>query len=394
MQITVCGGGNAAHTSAGILAARKEHRVNVYASFGDEALRWQKGIASGGLTVTSPEGSIVGHTHKISSDPSEVIPNSQMVLIALPAFAHESVLRDITPYLEDEVLVGALAARGCFDLCAREVLKEKADQMTIFGLQTLPWACRIKQYGSEVIILGSKASVDLATRPKEQAKNTADLLADLLGVPMESIGNFLSLTLAGTGQIIHPGVMYGQFHDWDGHTFKEAPLFYQGIDKTTAGVLSELSDEIQTLRFELEARFHGLDLSAVRPLNEWLYRSYADDITDPSSLQTSFVTNQSYSGLTVPMRMENGGLVPDFQARYLSEDVPNALLATRGIAELADVPTPKMDDVITWAQERLGKQYLLDGKLLGQDLKDTRSPQRYGFHSLESMLSAMNLSVA
>jgi hypothetical protein len=394
MQITVCGGGNAAHTSAGILAARKEHQVNVYASFGDESQRWQKGIASGGLTVTSPDGYIEGNPFKISSDPSEVIPGSQMVLLALPAFAHESVLREIAPHLEGGALVGALAARGCFDLCARDVLKAKADQVIIFGLQTLPWACRIKHYGSEVIILGSKASVDLATRPRKQAKRTADLLADLLGVSMEPIGNFLSLTLAGTGQIIHPGVMYGQFHDWDGHTFEEAPLFYQGIDETTAGVLGELSDEIQTLRFDLKARYPGIDLSAVRPLDEWLYRSYADDIRDHSSLQSSFVTNQSYAGLIVPMRVKNGGLVPDFQARYLSEDVPNALLATRGIAGLAGVPTPKMDEVITWAQERLEMEYLVDGELRGRDVKDTRAPQRYGFHNLESMLSTMNLSVA
>jgi hypothetical protein len=317
-----------------------------------------------------------------------------MVILAMPAFAHESTLREIAPYLEEGSLVGALAARGCFDLCAWEVLKDKVDKVAIFGLQTLPWACRIKHYGREVTILGSKASVDLATRPYDQAEKTASLLSVLLGVPMEPISNFLSLTLAGTGQIIHPGVMYGQFHDWDGHTFEEPPLFYQGIDENTAEVLGTLSDEIQALRSNLETRFPGIDLSAVRPLDEWLYRSYAADITDPSTLQTTFVTNRSYAGLTVPMRRQNGGLVPDFQARYLSEDVPNALLATRGIAELAGVPTPLTDEVITWSQERLGKEYLVDGNLCGQDVKDSRAPQRYGFYNLDSMLSAMDLSVA
>jgi len=110
MQITVCGGGNAAHTSAGILAARKEHRLNVYASFGDEAQRWQGAVDGGGITVIRPNGSIVGHPRKISSDPSEVIPGSQMVLLTMPAFAHESTLREIGPYLESGALVGALAA--------------------------------------------------------------------------------------------------------------------------------------------------------------------------------------------------------------------------------------------------------------------------------------------
>jgi hypothetical protein len=85
----------------------------------------------------------------------------------------------------------------------------------------------------------------------------------------------------------------------------------------------------------------------------------------------------------------NGGLVPDFQARYLSEDVPFALLATRGIAELAGVATPTMDEVITWAQELLSKEYLVDGKLTGRDVIHSRAPQRYGFNELDGMINAM-----
>ena len=113
MQITICGGGNAPHTAAGLLAAREEHRVNVYLSRADEAKLWQAGITSlGGMTVLRQEGTIKSLPQKISSDPAQVIPGSQMVLLALPAFAHESVLGEIAPYLEPGTLVGALAAKG------------------------------------------------------------------------------------------------------------------------------------------------------------------------------------------------------------------------------------------------------------------------------------------
>jgi hypothetical protein len=89
------------------------------------------------------------------------------------------------------------------------------------------------------------------------------------------------------------------------------------------------------------------------------------------------------------MRSAAGGLVPDFQARYLSEDVPYALLATRGIAELAEVPTPTMDRVITWAQGKLGKRYLVGGKLCAEDIRMSRAPQRFGYQDLETMINAM-----
>lgn len=390
MQITICGGGNAAHTSTGLLAAREEHQVNVYLSMADEAQLWQAGIDSqGGMTVIRQEGTIKSLPQMISSDPAQVIPGSQLVLLALPAFAHESVLGEIAPYLEPGTLVGALAARGSYDLCTRDVLKSKADSVTVFGLQTLPWACRIKHYGREVEILGTKATVDFATCPPEQADDLASFLSQQLGVPLSPMGSFLSLTLAGTGQLIHPGVMFGLFNSWDGHPFDEAPLFYQGIDAHTADVLQNLSDEIQVLRAAFESRYPHVDLSSVRSLADWLCHSYANDIEDTSSLQTYFVTNRSYAGLKVPTRSKDDGLVPDFQARYLSEDVPFALLATRGIAELAGVATPTMDEVITWAQARLGKEYLVDGKLTGRDVKYSRAPQRYGFQDLDNMINAM-----
>jgi hypothetical protein len=64
------------------------------------------------------------------------------------------------------------------------------------------------------------------------------------------------------------------------------------------------------------------------------------------------------------------------------------LLVTRGIAELAGVPTPNMDDVINWCQERMGKEFLVDGKFVGKDIPSTRSPQTYGFHDLDHFLKA------
>jgi hypothetical protein len=80
------------------------------------------------------------------------------------------------------------------------------------------------------------------------------------------------------------------------------------------------------------------------------------------------------------------GLVPDFKSRYLIEDVPYGLVVTRGIAELADLPTPMTDRVITWAQGVLEKEYLIDGKLRGAGVAGSRAPQRYGFSSLDEVV--------
>ena len=389
-QITICGGGNAAHALAGLLGSREDFSVHVYAPFGDEAERWQAGVErNGGITVHTPQGIIVGRPSAICRDPSAAVAGSQVVLLALPAFAHEAILRQVAAHLSPGAWVGALPARGGFDLCARDILIERASDVAILGFQTLPWACRIQQYGQQVAILGAKEHVDLAAWPPELAPVISSRLQEPLGVKLHPIASFLSLTLADTGQLIHPGIMYGLFHNWNCQPYETPRLFYQGVDSVIAEILLHLSNEVQAVRIALERHHPGLDLSAVRPLGDWLQRSYSADIADNSTLQSSFASNRSYAGLLAPMRERDDGFVPDFHARYLSEDVPFGLVVTRGIAELAGIATPWVDKVLAWAQSRLEREYLVDGKLQGADLLNTRSPQRYGFASLEQFMLEM-----
>jgi len=387
LQITICGGGNAAHTLAGLLGSQEEVSVRVFVPFGDEARRWQAGVRENqGLTVETPEGLLNGTPQLISRDPAEAIPGAEIVFLALPAFAHEAIFQQIAPHLAPGTWVGALPARGGFDLAARNAFKTLLPQIVLFGFQTLPWACRIAEFGKRAAILGTKENVDLAALPHHQAVTVSRRLAKLLRIAISPVSSFLSLTLADTGQIIHPGIMYGLFQRWAGEVLPQPRLFYQSVDARIATLLQGMSDEVQDVRAALEIRFPQLDLSPVRPLGGWLQRAYRHSIQDASTLHSSFATNRSYAGLLAPMKAVDGGYLPDFQARYLSEDVPYNLAVTRGIAEIAGVETPTIDRVMTWAQERLGKEYLVDGKLRGADLHETRSPQRYGIARLEEIV--------
>ena len=64
------------------------------------------------------------------------------------------------------------------------------------------------------------------------------------------------------------------------------------------------------------------------------------------------------------------------------------MLVIRGIAELAGVATPMLDEVVTWCQTVMGKEFLVDGKLCGKDLSLARCPQVYGFTDLDTFLKA------
>ena len=212
----------------------------------------------------------------------------------------------------------------------------------IFGLQTLPWACRIQRWGRLVEVLGVKNAVDLAASqgPADASSEAARQVSQWLAIAVQPVSSFLALTLANTGQIIHPGIMAGLFRTWDGQPFGEdqVPLFYGGVDDPTARLLQGLSDDVQAVRAELQSRAPHLDLSPVLSLHDWLRRAYAGQIADDSTLRAAFNSNRAYAGLAAPMELiEENAYVPWFGSRYLAEDVPFGLLVTRGIAELVDV---------------------------------------------------------
>ena len=387
MKITICGAGNAAQTLIALLAESQENQVVVYAPLNDEAQRLAVASSEGGVTATFANGrKRSGTPQLVTADAAAAARDTELVLLALPSFAHGDVLTALAPHLPPGASIGALPARGGFDWLVRDLLPDHNGPL--FGVQTLPWACRIQEWGRHVHVLGVKAQVDLAAAPAAAAVAEARRLSALIDLPLRCVDGFLGLTLANPGQIIHPGIMYGQLHDWDGAPLplEAVPLFYGEVSLRTADIVQAMSDEVQTLCRVLEARLPGLDLRSVASIFAWLLAAYPDQIEDAHSLQSAFNTNRAYAGIRFPVTpAEQGRVTPAFAVRYLTEDVPFGLLVTRGIAELASVGTPMISRVIEWAQARIGREYLVEGRVAGRDVCQSRAPQRFGIDSLEQL---------
>ena len=165
----------------------------------------------------------------------------------------------------------------------------------------------------------------------------------------------------------------------------EIPLFYQGVTKEIATTLKAISDEILVLTEKIKVRNKNINLDYVLGLKDWLIYSYESSIADQSTLQNCFTTNQAYQGLRAPVKKENDYFVPDFQARYLTEDVPFGLVVIKSIAQLAEVQTPVIDEIILTISQWMQKEYIKGGFLKGKDIKDARIPQNYGIKNLEEI---------
>jgi hypothetical protein len=399
MKVLLCGGGNAIHVLSSYIGAQPDCDVYILTLFQGEAERLRQAVPNEGIKCDNDLGDdVYGKPVTISEDPSEVAIGSDIVIFAIPSFGHELYLKALKPYLNKGVILGAMPGEGGFDLCARHVLGDDyVSACNLFALETLPWACRIVEYGKSVEVLGTKKEIDVGITSQEggSIEPVLQILQKLVGrLPvMKPACNFLAVTLMNINSVWHPTISYGFYRNKDTtQPFDEPPLFYQGADEYTGEKLAKVSDEVLEVKRVLLEKYPGLDLSSLHHVREWMLRSYGDDIGDTSSIYKMLLTNKGYRGLTHPMvetvTPEGKKYYPNFNYRYFLEDIPCGLIVTRGIAELAGVPCPNMDDVILWCQEMMGKEFLVNGKVAGKDLALTRAPQHYGFTDLDTFMKA------
>jgi len=398
MKITICGCGNGAHACAALLS-RKGHTVNIYSPLSNEVQLFKTNYANNnGLTLqiggglSAQAGSDFSDYDQeqklklnvITDKPGEVIPDSAIIIIIVPAFAHGNILRNIKDHVSTDSKIVILPSRGGIEFELNSILPKA----NVVAFQTLPWACRIKKFGSEINLSGVKNKIQAAAMPADMPQAFFRELEELLDIRIDRLKSILTLTLANVGQIFHPGIMYGLFKNNPTVTFTEAetPLFYESVDEDIAAMLSGMSDEVHAVACALKKVNDDVESDKVLHIRDWLLGSYDGLIGDTSSLHRMFCTNGAYKGIKAPLiRLENGRYAPDFGSRYIVEDIPYGLLVTRSIAEMVDVGTPVIDEVLinigNWVDyDYLGK--LAEVKCLASK---SRLPEFYGIHSRENL---------
>ena len=151
--------------------------------------------------------------------------------------------------------------------------------------------------------------------------------------------------------------------------------------------MEQMSREALSVARAIETHSGGaLDLRGVVPVHEWLQSAYSHVTADPTTVATCFRTGPIQARKAPMIEVSPGRFVPNFDYRYLTEDVPFGLVITRAMAEIASVATPAIDEVIYWAQSNMRKTYLADGKVQGPDVRELPIPQNYGVSTLADLI--------
>lgn len=378
--VTLIAAGNSGHVCAGLIHENTKGRVRVQLLTNRPELFKDKKPR-----VKFPNGDVqVGLIDKVSANPAELIPDSDIVLYTGPVNSTKEVFENIRQYVRTEkTAVGTIFAQGLSHLLAYRVF---GADVRFFALRNIPWLCRTTKPGEESEIVGAKTSIGVMTMNIDEAWCKKELeplfVTQKVGKwepVMEFSPDFCPVVFNPANQIIHPARYWAMFRKWRGKPLsgKDEPpeWLYRDMDEVAGEVLQVLDEELQCLKDAYYAATGAEGCKSVIPLADRLLDQYGDQIADKSTLAKMVGTNKAYSMAKTPFIRTNLGVMPNPNHRVVTDDIGWGLCALVSIAERLELagmssPTTMMRMLIEWHQNLMGKEYLYNGKLRGRDVQE------------------------
>ena len=329
MKICICGGGNLGHVTAGFFAAQDDLQVSLLTTKPEKWSRYLEVVDVNGKTYK-------GKLERISSNPKEIIPGTDIVLVCLPGFAIHDVLCSIVPYLDNKTWVGTVVSSTGFFFEAMKVLPKN---QSLFGFQRVPFISRIINYGHVAELKGYKESLSVAVEQTDKKEELRATLEKLFKTPTKLLDSYYEVSLSNSNPLLHTARLYTMWKDWKpGMSYDRNPDFYCDWTVEAAELLIAMDEEFQALLKRI-----GLKEGAIPPVLEY-YES-----TDAESLTKKLHSIPAFKGIASPMVLNQFGMYePDFSSRYFTEDFPYGMRFIIETASQYNVEIPIIEKVYKW----------------------------------------------
>ncbi|MCM1076577.1 MAG: NAD/NADP octopine/nopaline dehydrogenase family protein [Bacteroides sp.] len=368
--VCICGGGSLGTVIAGVASSR---------GFGVNILTGKPEKWSCNLTIDDPNGRIFNGTiSRISDKASEVIPQSDIIILCLPGNVIHDMLVRIKPYISENAIVGSVFSSTGFFIMALDVLGPSAH---LFGFQRVPFISRIQSYGHSAHLLGYKKSLNIAYWNVDDRGIRTHCLEEILMTPINELAHPIEVTLTNSNPILHPARLYTLFRDHDETSpFDAQPLFYEDWTDESSRTLIACDNEFQALVRKL-----GIEDEVIPSLLDY-YES-----TDDVSLTAKIRSIAAFKGIYAPTKPTPGGVgyIPDYDNRYFSEDIPFGMMLIKYMAEINGLRTPMIDEIIRWYEKITGKNFL-DGSSIA-DNADTACIQCLNRVAIRQLLESRHV---
>lgn len=378
--VTLIAGGNSGHVCAALIEENTQGRVKVQLL----TSRPEK-FASKTIVAKFPDGSTqTGHLHKVSDNPAELLPQSDIVIWTGPVNTTKEIFEQIRPHIDPKkTAVGTIFAQGLVHLLAHRVF---GPDVKFFALRNIPWLCRVVTVGQECEIVGAKTSIGVMTvgLSEKWVKNELEPLFVVQKTGkwepvIDLFPDFCPIVFNPANQIIHPARYWGLFRNWRGLPLsgpdEPTEWLYRGMDEVAGQCLAVLDEELQLIKDAYYAATGAKGCEAVIPLADRLLDQYGDQIEDKSTMAKMVGTNKAYSMAKTPVIRTNKGVMPNPNHRVVLDDIGWGLCVLISIAERLETagiktPTTMMRAMVEWHQQMMGKEFLFNGRLRGRDIAE------------------------
>lgn len=290
---------------------------------------------------------VVGKLSLASTDIREVVQGAEVVMVVVPAFAQEAMIRLAAPHLTGDQTVVLLPGNfGSFE--ARRLLRGVGGgrPIAIAEANSIPFACRQVEPG-RVDVFGVKTHLDIAALP---AADTPRVLRRLEGCfPIELVAgqNVLEIAFSNFNMLVHcPTAVLNA--GWIENANGNFDFYGEGITESVCRVIERMDGERMAIGRRLR-----LDLV---PFVRWWKETYRIDIAS-ERLRDVILASKVHSGKpsTAPTSLRQ---------RYITEDVPYLLVPVAGLGGLTGIPVPVTSSVITLASALTGTDFEREGRCL------------------------------
>lgn len=316
--------------------------------------------------------------HCVTSNLEEVVTNSDYILITHPSFMMEETLDNISKFVKKGTVIGCIPGFGGKEYFADKLLDKGC---IFFGTQRVPSITRLESYGDRIILKQKNEFMKISAIPSSYSEEVCKTMTSLIDINCYPINNYLAITLSPSNPTMHPSRLYELFKDYkEGKIYEDHSLFYEEWGDEASSTLLQLDEEL---------------LKIFNSLNE--YNDFNEDdfekikgrykISTPSELTNKIRTAPGFQTIKTPMVKHKNGYLPDLNSRYFIEDIQFGLCIIKSFAEICEVDTPKVDEIIYWAQDLLGKNYLVNGKLQGKNINELVIPQSKGLKTKSELIN-------
>lgn len=299
----------------------------------------------------------IGKVNLVTTNIEEALKGADVIIVAVPAYAHRKIALACADYLTDEQVVVINSGSVFAPLEFSNVLKEAGNHSEIVIAESSNiTGCR-KVSPQRVRIMGINMNIKVATLSN---KHTAQAVERLSGLFDEVTGadNILETSLSNISVVVHPApaiLNAGWIESTDGFDF-----YWGGMSPSVCNVLEAVDEERvslgQALGFKPKSFLEAME-------------------KEDGTIYDYISSNPSLGGPKIGTAVCPTSL--DY--RYITEDVPYGFVPYSELAHKLGVSTPHMDALIILASQLNGVDYRRTGRNLSkmglQDLSTNEMKQ-------------------